>query len=143
MLKKPDEFWKSVVWSDESKFELHSRRRQYVWRTTDEALKGECIQETVKYSRKIDVWSCFSWFGLEKQVEIHGNLNADTFTDILRNNFMLSAHLMELGDSLLFQQDNDPKHTSKLANEFFLSNKINLMKWLSEFGLKSNRAFLG
>ena len=78
------------------------------------------------------MWGCFNWFGLGELVEIHGNLNADQFTDILRNNLMLSAHLMGLGDSFLFQQDNDPKHTSKLAKEFFLSNKINLMKWPSQ-----------
>lgn len=30
-----------------------------------------------------------------------------------------------------FQQNNDPKHTSKLANDWLVENKINLMKWAS------------
>lgn len=126
MIKKSDKFWKKVIWSDESKFELQSRRRQTIWirRGHNEKFKQSFIKETVKFPGKINVWGCFSWKGLGQLVEIEGNLDAKQFCEILTNNLQLSAHLMGLGNSFIFQQDNDPKHTSRLANYFFSSNKI-------------------
>ena len=36
-LNKGTEFWESIIWSDESKFEIKSNnRRRYVWRKTGE-----------------------------------------------------------------------------------------------------------
>ena len=32
-------------------------------------------------------------------------------------------------DYFVFQQDNDPKHTSRLANDWFNQNRVNLMDW--------------
>ena len=37
-------FWKSIIWSDESKFELNSnKRKKYVWRNKDNAFKQTLI----------------------------------------------------------------------------------------------------
>jgi len=36
---------------------------------------------------------------------------------------------LELPNDFIFQQDNDPKHCSKLAKNFFTNNKINVLSW--------------
>ena len=32
-------------------------------------------------------------------------------------------------EDIVFQQDNDPKHTSKLAKKWFVDNKVEVMDW--------------
>ena len=51
--------WQSVLWTDESKFELFgSHRRQYVRRKVNERFKPDCIVPTVKHGGgSVMVWN--------------------------------------------------------------------------------------
>jgi DDE superfamily endonuclease len=53
------------------------------------------------------------------------------YCDILANNLATSASEMGL-ESFIFQQDNDPKHTSKHLKEFFKEKKIEVLPWPSQ-----------
>ncbi len=55
-------------------------------------------------------------------------MDAALYCSILSDNLFASAEKMGLGE-FIFQQDNDPKHVSKLAKEFFNDNLINLLEW--------------
>jgi hypothetical protein len=44
-------------------------------------------------------------------------MDSKKYVNILSNNLKASASVMEL-ENFIFQQDNDPKHTSKLAKKF-------------------------
>ena len=62
--------------------------------------------------------------------EVEGKMNAEQYVDILENNLLPSME--ESGISLedvIFQQDNDPKHTSKRAKEWMEDNNITLLDW--------------
>ena len=63
------ERWKSVLWTDESKFEiLGSRRRQFVRRTAGERYLDSCLTSTVKYGEgSVMVWQCFIEVGVEER----------------------------------------------------------------------------
>jgi len=39
---------------------------------------------------------------------------------------------MKIQDNLIFQSDNDPKHTSKLAKKWLVENQINLFEWTAQ-----------
>lgn len=129
-IDKPEEFWQKIIWSDESKFEKNgSKRRVTCWRRRGEGLKREFIIPTVKHSGSVMAWGCMHASGVGQIAFIDSRINAEMYIDILLNNLELSAHSLGLGNDFIFQQDNDPKHTSRKAQQFFIENGINILKW--------------
>lgn len=130
-VNKPLSFWKRVIWSDESKFELlNKKKRARVWRKPNEALKKQYVIPTVKYGGgSIMIWACFSSYGVGNLVPIEGIMTADTYIDILNENLEESVLKMDLDEEWMFQQDNDPKHTAKKTKQFFQSCKIEVLEW--------------
>lgn len=130
-VEQPMAFWKNVLWSDESKFELFNRkRRARVWRKAGEQLEDRHLQQTVKHGGgSIMVWGCFAWSGVGSLVPITDILTADRYIDILSENLEASLVRVGLEENFIFQQDNDPKHTAKKTQLFMKSNKIKVLDW--------------
>lgn len=126
----PDSFWDSVIWSDESKFELkNSKKRQRVRCRPSDRLRPNCIQSTVKHGGgSLMGWGCFATSGVGKLVKIDTRLTGAGYVDILAENLQNSAEMMGLGQ-FIFQQDNDPKHTSRLAKQFLEQKGIETLNW--------------
>lgn len=131
---EPVEFWKRVLWTDESKFELLGRKQRLrVWRKTGEELQDRHLQKTVKHGGgNIMVWGCFSWEGVGQLIKIDGIMTADTYINILSENLEVSLIRLGLENNFIFQQDNDPKHTAKKTKKFFTSSHIKLLDWPSQ-----------
>lgn len=55
-------------------------------------------------------------------------MNQYIYVKILQE-IMLPYAREEMSLIWIFQQDNDPKHTSKLAKKWFRDNRIKVMKW--------------
>jgi len=131
-IMKPDCYWKSVIFSDESKFNLitHDGKAK-IWYVNGERTLPKNTIKTKKWGGGgVMVWGCFSYYGIGKLVFIDGIMDAALYCNILSNNLLQSAELMNLS-SFVFQQDNDPKHTSRLAKTFLANNNINVMSWPS------------
>lgn len=128
---KPISFWKNVIWSDESKFELvGKKKRRKIYRKVGEALLDKHTTKTVKHGGgSIMVWGCFSWFGIGNLVKINGIMDARYYINILAHNLKESARKMNIADQFIFMQDNDPKHTAGVTKRFFENTAINLLDW--------------
>lgn len=120
------EQWKNVLWTDESKFELFgTRRRIYVRRSSTEKMAPQCIMPTVKHGGGfIMVWGCFSGHGTGDLVKIEGIMKKEDYKRILQTHAIPSG-LRKIGRGFILQQDNDPKHSSRLCRGFVERKEAN------------------
>jgi transposase len=126
------EDWKRIIWSDETKINrIGSDGKQWVWKQVGQGLIDREVQGTVKFGGgNIMVWGCMGWEGVGRLAEVEGKMDADQYVSILEDNLLPS--LEESGfsaEDVIFQQDNDPKHTSKKATKWFEDNDINVLDW--------------
>lgn len=127
--------WKEVIWSDESPFVLRFNRRTRVWRTQDEGLAPFALRGTIKHDQKVMVWGCFNAYGVGELHRIEGIMDGAMYTRILGDAMLKSVpkivpkNTRKSIKKWVFQQDNDPKHTSKVAKEWLKKEKINLLPW--------------
>ena len=111
--------WKSVLWSDESKFEIFgSNHRVFVRRRKGERMDSTCLVPTVKHGGGgVMVWGCFAGDTVGDLFKIEGILNQHGYHSILQRHAIPSG-LRLVGPAFIFQQDNDPKHTSRLCKGY-------------------------
>ena len=131
--EKPLGFWNSVLWSDESKFNLFgSDGKVMVWRTPKEEYNSTCTVPTVKHGRgNVKCWGCFSASGVGNLVFIDGNMTGETYRTILHNNLLQSVDKLKMDNEWTFQHDNDPKHRAAIVNNWLNRNGIKRLEWPS------------
>jgi len=132
-----DEDWQRVIWSDETKINrICSDGNHYVWLPQASQTSARTIQPTVKYGGgSIMIWGCMSWLGAGAMSKVVGRMDAHQYLNILDH--CLLPTIEKCADDpglpprtlLIFQQDNDPKHTSRLARDWFIEQGIQVMQW--------------
>lgn len=123
--------WMHVVWSDESPFEIRSNARFKCWIKKGERPPRECLKQTVKHEKKIMVWGCFAGHSVGRLHRIDGIMDKHVYLDILQSVAKPSCEELFPADAdgdhdYMFQEDNDPKHTSKLCKRWRRKN-MNLL----------------
>lgn len=120
--------WKRVVYSDESKFNLHgSDGNRWVWRERGKGFDRRYMDAHEKYGGgSVMVWGCMTQFGFERLVRIQGKMDAEKYVSILEDGLLhtLDDHFL-LPSNILFQQDNDRKHTSRRVTTGRSGSEIN------------------
>jgi transposase len=117
--------WTKVLFTDESTFQLHANSEKFWMRR-----RNRLIVRKVKHPKKIHVWGSFSYTGFGDLVLFEGTLNAIKLLDIYNTGLLPSVNFLFDGDWTL-QEDNDPKHTSKIAKKWKEDNLIDRMDWPS------------
>ena len=107
--------------------------QRYVWRRKNKAYDEKNTLPTVKHGGgSIMLWGCFASAGTGKLQRVQGTMNSLQYQEILDENVMQSVTNLRLGRRWTFQQDNDPKHTSKSTRAWLQIKGWNILKWPSQ-----------
>jgi hypothetical protein len=132
MLELTADDWRDVWFPDKSKFNLFgSDGKQYCRRRVGEELLPRNVKKTVKHGGgSIMVWGCLTPNGAGRLHRVQGKMNAAQFCDILDESLLgtLSDHSLQPSD-IVFQQDSDPKHTSRHASNWFHDHDMKILRW--------------
>lgn len=124
--------WKRVVWSDETKIDrFGSDGQRYAWKRESEPLQPRHVNQTVKHGGgNLKLWSCITYEGVGWLVRIDENLTKEIYKTILEDDLQKTIEEYGINPAkMIFQHDNDPKHTSKLVGEYLSKQPYDVMDW--------------
>ncbi len=122
--------WKSVLWSDEPKFDIlvgnHGRR---VLRAKEEGDLPACYQHSVQKSASLMVWGCISAYGMGSLHVLEGTMNAERYINVLEQHMLPSRRRLFQGRPCVFQQDNAKPHTAAITTAWLRSRRVRVLNW--------------
>lgn len=115
------ENFNNIIFTDESMVILAPSKR-HLYHKKGEARK---FRAKAKHPVKVYIWGGISKRGATSCVIFTNTMDAERYTRILQAGLLpfIASHFPD--GNFRFQQDNDPKHTSRRAKEFFENNNIN------------------
>jgi transposase len=127
-----EEDWKRVIFSDETKINrFNADGKTWCWFRDGEELNPRNVKQTVKHGGgNIKLWGCMTAQGVGFMCQIEGIMDSKLYLDILNGELKKTIEFYELDEEkIIFQQDNDPKHTAKKVKEHLNNQKFNVLSW--------------
>jgi len=124
--------WRRVIFSDETKINIWgSDGCRYYWKRPSDPIQPHHFDLTVKHGGgSLMMWGCMTYYGIGYGCQIEGIMKAEDYCNILSTSFKDTLEYWSLNkDEIIFQQDNDPKHTSQQAKEWFKNEGIQVLPW--------------
>ena len=102
-----------------------------MWKRPGEGLNDRLVEGTVKFrGGSVMIWGCMTWHGVGYAVKIDGRMDGDLYLQILKDELLNTIQYHGLGPSnIIFQHDNDPKHTCKKVKKWLKEQEVRTMVW--------------
>jgi hypothetical protein len=122
--------WKSVVFSDEKKFNLDGPDGlQYYWR--DLRREPQIFSEGKSGQRSVMIWGAFGAYDKAPLAIIRGIINSKKYQEVLDdydfNDLLPLTHQLR-GNQVIFQQDNARPHVSTDTRAYLQGRNIQLLE---------------
>ncbi len=108
--------WKTVLWSDESKFEVFfGKMGHHVIRTKEDKDNPSCYQHSVQKPASLMVWGCMIACDMGSLHIWKGTINAERYIQVLEQHMLPSRRHLFQGRPCIFQHDNARPHTASIT----------------------------
>jgi transposase len=122
--------WKSVFFTDEKSFtQFEGKAQKRVWRAAGEEFSQDCLAPTVSRSQTCMVWGGFSWQERAPLVLHSGSVTGAVHAALLKEDAIPSFKSIFPRGNGIFQQDNAPVHTAKVAKNALKDAKVKMLPW--------------
>lgn len=124
------DYWKKVLWSDESSFKVFNRKSKMILRRQPgEKYDIRAVKTIVQGGGgSVMVWGCFGGAGLGKLVAVDGVINSDKYIEVMEEAMLPSREQLYAG-YCVYMQDNAPVHKSRKTMQWLRDNDVVLMDW--------------
>ena len=105
-----------------------------MWFQPEQALDDRFIKKNIKHGAgNLMVWGMITSKGMGRLHRIDGIMCGLDYVKILEKQFLGSLKDLKIRctgkEGLIFQQDNDPKHRSRVAEDWFQTKKVKCLPW--------------
>ncbi len=122
--------WKSVLWSDESKFDiLVGNHGCHVLWAKEEGDLPACYQHSVQKPASLMVWGCVSAYGMGSLHVLEGTMNAERYIKVLEQHMFPSRRRLFQGRPCVFQHENAKPHTAAITTAWLRSRRVRVLNW--------------
>ena len=123
------QLWASVLWSDEASVEMGVHGQVWVQRPAGLEWDPRFTVHKAKHPPKCHIWGCMAANGVGRCFIFTEYLDKELMRTILDENLLPSVAQLGLTAPWWFQQDNDPKHTSKLVQAWIHNHGVSCLEW--------------
>lgn len=124
--------WKRVIFSDETKINrFGSDGKKWCWCRDGESLQPRGVKQQRKGGGgSLMIWGCITAKGVGYICDIEGIMDQRLYKEILENELADTIEYYELDEEkIIYQHDNDPKHTAKSVQEHLKEQEFQVMLW--------------
>lgn len=127
--------WNRVIFSDETKINrFNSDGRTWFWSRDPSALTKQSVQQTVKHGGGgVMIWGCMTSEGPGYAAKIDNIMDQYLYKQILEDELKQTIEYYDMDETkIIFQHDNDPKHTARSIKEWLSEQEFKTMVWPSQ-----------
>ncbi len=123
--------WKSVLWSDKSKFDIlvGNHGRHVREESKKEGDRLACHQCSVQKPTFLMEWGCICAYGMGSLHVLEGTMNAERFLKILEQHMLPSRRRLFQERPCVFRQDNAKPHAAAITTAWLRSRRVWVMNW--------------